>query len=118
MNVDRLRAAGVDYDAGLKRMCGNEPLYHKFLKKFPEDKSITQLKESLQNEEIDAAFCAAHTLKGVSGSLGLTPLYEASSVLCEMLRKGEPADAEKIAAAYETYDAMVKAISEEGDVNE
>ncbi len=118
MNVDRLRAAGVDYDAGLKRMCGNETLYQKFLKKFPEDKSIGMLKESLEKEAVEEAFHAAHTLKGVSGTLSLAPLYEKSSVLCETLRKGELADAEEIAAVYETYDAIIKAISEEGDVNE
>lgn len=31
MNREKLIAAGIDYDDGLKRMSGNEALYEKFL---------------------------------------------------------------------------------------
>lgn len=112
MNVERLKAVGVDYDGGVKRMCGNEALYHKFLGKFPEDRSMELLKENLEEGALEEAFQAAHTLKGVSATLNLTPLYEASCVLCEKLRKGTNGEPEEIAAVYEAYDAMVRAIKE------
>jgi len=112
MNADTLRAAGVDYDEGLKRMCGSEALYQKFLNKFLEDKSIEQLRENISKGDIEGAFHAVHALKGLSGNLSLKPLYEKSCILCEKLREGQAGDPEEVAAVYEAYDAMARAIRE------
>lgn len=109
-----LMKAGINYDEGLKRMCNNEPLYQKFLGKFLQDKSMEELKEKLAAGNIEEAFRAAHTLKGVSGTLSLTPLYQKSSALCEKLRRGENGTPEEITETYEAYDAMVQAIKEWG----
>ena len=38
------------------------------------------------------AFEAAHSLKGVLGNLSLTPLYEPTSEMTELLRAGADAD--------------------------
>ena len=37
MNKERLSAANVDYENGIKRFAGNEALYEKYLLKFKDD---------------------------------------------------------------------------------
>ena len=54
--------------------------------------------------DLDGAFQAAHTLKGVSGNLGLTPLYEVVCDIVEPLRHGEKRS---------DYPAMLEKIEEE-----
>ena len=46
-----------------------------------------------------SAFEAAHTLKGVTGNMGLTPLYDAVCTIVEPLRTGE--DREDYTKMYE-----------------
>ena len=60
--------------------------------------------EWLHLVDLDGAFQAAHTLKGVSGNLGLTPLYEAVCDIVEPLRHGEKRS---------DYPAMLEKIEEE-----
>lgn len=58
----------------------------KFVLKLLDDKSYPLLMDSMEKQEMEEAFRAVHTLKGVCQNLSLTPLYESSSVLCERLR--------------------------------
>lgn len=58
-----------------------------------DDPSYSQLTQSLSENDIQSAFRAAHTLKGVSLSLGLTRLGNVSGAVCENLRAGiRPSD--------------------------
>ena len=52
----------------------------------------------LKKKDLDAAFDAAHALKGVLGNLSLTPLYEKASKITELLRARSEADYEKMMA--------------------
>ena len=61
----------------LARFCGNEVLYFRFLRRFPEDPSYGMMELALKQERYADAATACHTLKGVSGNLGLVPLYDA-----------------------------------------
>lgn len=88
MDKQELINSGIDYEEGVRRFCGAEDLYCKFLKKFLEDTTFDALRQAMQEEDYEAAFQAAHTLKGLSGNLSLTPLYEASKEIVEMLREG------------------------------
>lgn len=54
--------------------------------KFPEDPSFNDLKDGLNENDAEKAFCAVHTLKGVCSNLGFERLYEASYELTEKLR--------------------------------
>ena len=47
---------------------------------------------ALASGDTAKAFEAAHTLKGVTGNMGLTPLYAALCTLVEPLRTGERRD--------------------------
>ncbi|MCR4856513.1 MAG: Hpt domain-containing protein [Erysipelotrichaceae bacterium] len=48
--------------------------------------SFDDLSRALEADDLDGAFKAAHALKGVSGNLSLTPLYEKVSEITELLR--------------------------------
>lgn len=82
-------AYGVDYDATLRRFAGNMALYLRVLGMLPNDKSLEKLGAAIGSGDLDSAFEAAHTLKGVAGNLGLTSLFEAVHVIVEPLRARE-----------------------------
>lgn len=85
---------GVDVDGGLDRFMGNEALFLKCLRRFPADTSFQQLEEALSAGDLQAAFVAAHTLKGVSGNLSLEAVFQASLPVVEALRCGSREEAE------------------------
>lgn len=73
-------ALGGNYEDTVRRLY-NEKLVEKFLFKFEEDPSFENLKKALEEEDLEAAFRAAHTLKGVAQNMGFDNLAESSSVL-------------------------------------
>ena len=89
---DTLEAYGVDYQTTMDRFLGNETLYRSLLDRLFEDDSLQKLGDALASGDTAKAFEAAHTLKGVTGNMGLTPLYAALCTLVEPLRTGERRD--------------------------
>ena len=88
MNINECyQAMGADYEEVFGRL-RNERLITKFVLKFPGDPSFSQLQSTLEEKNVEEAFRAAHTLKGVAQNLGFTPLYEATATLTEVLRAG------------------------------
>lgn len=87
--IGRLAAYGADMDAALERFVGDEELYADCFRLFLEDPSFPALDGAMARRDYAAAFDAAHALKGVSGNLGLTPLFNAVCALVEPLRRGE-----------------------------
>ena len=77
MTIEKLNEFGADTKEGLMRCCGNEGLYLRLVKMIPAK---------------NAAFEAAHALKGVLGNLSLTPMYERAVTVTEQLRTGADAD--------------------------
>ncbi len=82
-------AYGGDYSTTMGRFMGNEAMYLRFLDMLFQDKSLQQLGNSLEAGDMKGAFAAAHTLKGVAGNMGLTPLHQAVCTIVEALRTGE-----------------------------
>ena len=78
-------AIGGNYNDALQRLM-NDALVYRFLMKFPADKSFEQLKTALENQDVEAAFSAAHTLKGVTLNLAFERLAQASVTLTDALR--------------------------------
>lgn len=95
--LDALRDMGMDTQAALRRFAGNAALYERFLLKFPADDSFRRTGDALRAGDWDAMLDAAHTLKGVAGNLGLTPLYLAAAQIVASLRA---ADRDGAAAAF------------------
>jgi HPt (histidine-containing phosphotransfer) domain-containing protein len=97
--TDRLTVYGADITGALERFVGDEELYGECLALFLEDPSFAALDRALSAGNFSAAFDAAHTLKGVAGNLGLTPMYRAISALVEPLRSR---DGSRLDARYQS----------------
>lgn len=79
---------GSNFDEVLSRL-GSEQMVQRFALKFLNDKSYETLKEALREKDVESAFRAAHTLKGVCVNLGFDKLFSVSSALTEKLRAKE-----------------------------
>lgn len=113
MNINECyQAMGADYEEVFGRL-RNERLITKFVLKFPGDPSFSQLQNTLEEKNVEEAFRAAHTLKGVAQNLGFTPLYEATATLTEVLRAGNlPEDDNMMNAVAKEYERTVAAIEQ------
>ena len=78
---------GADYDGVVSRLRTDERV-RKFLLKVLNDKSYELLCTSLKERNMNEAFRAAHTLKGVCQNLSLDRLYVSSNEMAERLRGG------------------------------
>lgn len=83
---------GADYRTTMARFVGNKAMYLHFLDLLFQDENLDKLISSLDSGDLTPAFEAAHTLKGVTGNLGLTPLYESVCRIVEPLRRREVLD--------------------------
>ena len=77
---------GIDYADGLARFLNDEGLYHKFLHQFLNDPTYAQLEKGMAAGNVETAFQAAHTLKGVAGNLSLATLYSLLVPFTDALR--------------------------------
>lgn len=86
MTVSEFYAAvGGNYAEATGRLM-NDALIRRFLLKFPDDKSFSDLRLALSEGRIDDSFAAAHTLKGVALNLALTRLSGSAAALTDALR--------------------------------
>ena len=92
LTLDKLRDFGADISDGMGRCLNNEDMYIRLVNMALADKSFAALDEALENDDIKAAFEAAHSLKGITGNLALTPLFKPVSELTELLRPGQKTD--------------------------
>lgn len=110
--LDKLNAYGMDVPSTLARFGSNEQLMMRFLLGFPNDKTMDSLREAMKSGDHEAQKVAAHSLKGLSGNLGLTPLFEASSEMMNALRSDEPVDANSLYEVVEReYGKAIELIS-------
>jgi polar amino acid transport system substrate-binding protein len=81
--------AGIDIDEGLRRVGGNRKLYHKLLVEFFQDhgEDVRAINEALDSNDEKTAQRLAHTIKGVSGSIGAGDLFGAAEKLDAALKK-------------------------------
>ena len=102
LTIDALKKFGANTDDGLSRCMGNEAFYFKLIGKVIEDKNFQALEEAVAAKDMEKAFEAAHSLKGVLGNLALTPIYEPVYEITELLRERRDID----------YSQYLKTISE------
>ena len=93
MSIDALNAYGANTAEGLARCMNNEAFYLRVVGMALEDKNFEALKAAMAAGDARAAFEAAHALKGSTGNVALTPIYEPVCALTELLRgKSGPVD--------------------------
>ena len=77
---------GVEWGAVAARFGGDEGLYLKCLGMFVADKNLDTLSDALRRGDLDVAFRAAHTIKGMSANMGFDGVTDAACAVVEPLR--------------------------------
>lgn len=74
---------GIDQATGLLYVNGNAKQYAKLLRQFRDkyNRFVEELSDSLAANDLETAGRAAHTLKGVTGSLGASKLFKVATTL-------------------------------------
>ena len=103
---------GGNYEDAMTRLRKPERI-EKFLKLFLKDTSFIELKKNMEAGDMDQAFVAAHTAKGVCANLSLERLRALVSDLTEDLRDGKDPDHARaaypeVAACYEMTIQTIK----------
>ena len=114
MNVKEFYSQiGGDYDRAIQ-MLMNDAFVLKLLKKFAEGNYYNELKKAHEENDVTHIFAITHTLKGVAGSLSLSPIYEKASAICEATRnKKDGVDVSKeMDDLIETTLSVIKKIKE------
>ena len=88
-------ALGGNYDEILGRF-RSEDRVRRFVVKFLTDPSYDNLIKAYDEKNLEEAFRAAHTIKGICQNLSFTKLYESSHVLSDKLKAGEFDDTAEI----------------------
>jgi two-component system, sensor histidine kinase and response regulator len=78
---------GIDMAGALARLDGNQTLYRKLLLHFRQDHERTAagVRDTVENDDLDAAREIVHGLKGVAGNIGAMGLMDAARDLEESL---------------------------------
>ncbi len=105
MNFEEFfKSVGGAYEEVITRLPSDE-MIKKFVRKFPGDLSFKSLETAFEENDVKAAFLAAHTLKGTAANLGLNSLANAASSLTELLREAPDlppkSDFEAVKSEYE-----------------
>ena len=92
LDLDSLKEYGADVEKGLGICMNNKDFYFTLVKMIPQEKNFDALKKAVEENDMKGAFEAAHALKGVTGNLALTPLFDALAEITELLRPLEETD--------------------------
>ena len=93
-----LKCWGCDVEGAMKRMLDDEDFYIECLNEVANDGCFESLKAALDSKNVNAAFEAAHALKGVFANVGLTPFFNKIVEIVEPLRRG---NGEELGGKYE-----------------
>lgn len=93
--IEEMQALGANVDEAIMRVNNNKALYERMLVKF-----MNMLKNATATLDSDTSQCeelieVTHAIKGASGNLSVTPIYEAYSQIVSLLRAGELQQAKK-----------------------
>ena len=103
---------GANYQDVIKRL-PSAKMIEKFALKFKDDTSFQELETALNEKQVELAFRAAHTLKGVCMNLGFDHLYKPSFEITESLRAGNlELGLQQFGAVKEQYTKTIDALNE------
>lgn len=94
--LEELETLGVNVQEGLARLGGNEALYTKLLGSFVKSMEAHYVQPDFDETDYEEIIEKTHSIKGTSGNLSLTPIYEAYTEIVSLLRVGQPKQAKEI----------------------
>lgn len=103
-----------DAETTLHRFGGNNALLERFVKKFPDDRSFSEILSAAETNDFDAMERGAHTLKGTSANLGFQGLSDRCANLVTALREGKKESTELVPLIENirgNYDQIIELIS-------
>ncbi len=92
LSVDALREYGADVATGLARCVNRDSLYLRLVKMVPSNDGFAKLEDAIEKGDLEAAFQAAHGIKGAVTNLALDPLSKPVVEITEHLRAKEDMD--------------------------
>ena len=114
LTIEKLAEYGADVKAGLNLCMNSEDFYLRMVSMVVAEQSFADLKKAIEENDLDAAFQAAHALKGVTGNLSLTPLYNKVAEITELLRAKTQMDySELLNAILSEKEKLEKLIEQE-----
>lgn len=94
--IQELKSLGVNTDEALERMGGNSSFYERMLVIFRDMIKKSPIRMDFDCNDYSDVVEIAHALKGASGNLSLTPIYEAYSEMVRLLRADQPEQARQV----------------------
>lgn len=109
LTIEALQKAGVNTTEGLTRCMNNQQFYFRLITKVLNSPDFASLKTAIEANDLDTAFTIAHTLKGSTGNLALTPLYQPLAQITELLRTHTQTDyTPYLTAIMDAHQALLK----------
>jgi len=104
---------GIDAESGLRRLAGNQKLYQKMLHQFCEEytDAAAAVKEALYKGNIEYAGQLMHRLKGESGNMGATELYNVTCELESGLHQKGPAIDSLLNKFEKTFNRLLQSVN-------
>ena len=101
---------GGDYNEIMSRLKTEDRII-KFAGMFARDESYQTLVQALDAQDVDSAFRAAHTMKGMCQNMAFTRLLTSSQDITELLRAKDLENAKNmIGKVTEDYDLVMEGI--------
>ena len=102
MNIETLKACGINYEKGLARFMDDKELYEMAIGMFPNMTSLADAERAFAAKDYAALYDAVHSMKGACGNLDMTDCYLIASDLSKLLHDGDGSD-ELIAEKFEAF---------------
>lgn len=97
--MEELKSLGVDVDEGMERVMGDADLYEMMLGMFLDSLRDNPVAlEDFDGNDLDKLIKGIHTLKGITGNLGITPLFDGYTESLGLLRGNRPKEAKAVFA--------------------
>lgn len=87
--IEKLKEFGCseeDLSRAVERFLNNDAFYERCFTKYLADTSFKSLGEALKTNNVADIFNHAHTLKGVTANMGITPVYDEVCIIVEAVR--------------------------------
>ncbi len=91
--IEELIPYGIDLNDAMERFAGSMALYEKMLKKLPDNAQKLDAVTPFRAGDYGTALANAHTMKGLTGNLSITPLFNAYNQAVILFRADKPMEA-------------------------